>query len=152
VYKLLGISVLASVAQIASFAQSKEAPKPVKVVKQTVNKPVAPAAEWAGYVTDRKLKSAAPEDGIINSAMKWEHLWKTWHGENAEVPHVDFKKDVLFVFTSGGPNTPSLRLYVTGRSVTGTVGHTLRGGPGFGYRIVKFARKDVTSFFGRAVE
>jgi hypothetical protein len=141
------------VLQAPAGVQEDAAPKNAKVVRQVamVYKPFTPMTERCGYVLDNKLRTEAPANGVIASAMKWEYLWKRWHGDK-ELPSVDFKKDVLFVFTSHGPNIPCLRLYLTGRSLRGSVAHTLKGGQGFGYRIIKVERKDVTYFFGQAIE
>jgi hypothetical protein len=129
--------------------ENQEAPKDKKVVRYTMPLPFQPSDYWSGYVLDIKLKRTAPE--VVGDAETLRKLWKTWNGDR-ELPKVNFKEEVLFVFTSLGPNIPCLNLYLCGENVCGTVAHTCKGGPGFGYRIVKVSRKEIKSFFGRPIE
>jgi len=114
--------------------------------------PLQASAEWSGRVSDQKLRVAAAEGHhVVQDPMVWESIWKTWNGEE-KLPEIDFKADLLLVFTSSGPNQVCLKLYVSNGNVNGTVGQTLIGGPGFGYRILQVPRRDVTSFFGKPIE
>ena len=150
---------LATGAAWATPAQEKveskpEAPNEVKAVRYAmpILRPLKPAAEWAGVVWDLKLKAAAPEaDYVISDAASWAKLWDTWRGKE-KLPEVNFKEELLFVFTALGPNVPCLELYRSGSNVCGTVGRTVKGGPGFGYRIVKLPRKGISTFFGQPIK
>lgn len=114
--------------------------------------PLQTTADWSGHVLEWKLRAAAPErDHVVRDALTWERLWKAWTGDG-EVPRVRFQEEVLLVFTAAGPNVPCLKLYLVGGNLCGSVGRTCKGGPGFGYRIVKVPRKALKSFFGEAVE
>jgi hypothetical protein len=133
---------------------NQEAPKDEKVVRYAmpILKPLQTTADWSGCVLDGKLRAAAPEaDHVVRDAMTWQKLWKAWNGDR-ELPKVNFKEEVLFVFTARGPNVPCLELYLCGGNVCGTVGRTCKGGPGFGYRIVKVPQKEIKSLFGRPIE
>ena len=133
---------------------NQEAPKDEKVVRHAmpILKPLQTTADWSGYVLDRKLRAAAPEvDHVVRDARTWRHLWKAWSGDR-ELPKVNFKEEVLFVFTALGPNVPSLKLHLWEGNVGGTVRQTCKGGPGFGYRIVKVPQKEIKSLFGRPIE
>jgi hypothetical protein len=154
---VLAVALLTGAA-LAGRAQERaepnpEAPKEVKAVRSAmpVLDPLKATAEWAGYVLDPKLRAAVPEaDHVIGSAAAWAKLWGAWRGEE-QLPKVDFKEEVLFVFTAVGPNIPCLRLYRVGADVGGTVFQTVKGGPGFGYRIFKVSRKGTASLFGQPI-
>jgi hypothetical protein len=154
---ILAVAVLTGAAW-AAHAQEKAEPKPeapqeVKAVRypMPVLDPLKPAAEWAGYVLDPKLRTAAPEtDPVIADAAAWAKLWGTWRGQEP-LPEVNFEEEVLFVFTAIGPNIPCLKLYRVGANVGGTVFQTVKGGPGFGYRVIKVPRKGTDSLFGRLI-
>jgi hypothetical protein len=155
---VLAVSLLTAAAW-ATHAEEKAEPKPeapnqVKAVHYPM--PVLdsqlPAAEWTGYVLDPKLRAAAPEaDPVIADAAAWAKLWGAWRGQEP-LPEVNFEEEALFVFTALGPNIPCLKLYRVGANVGGTVYQTLRGGPGFGYRIIKVPRKGTASLFGRSIK
>lgn len=114
--------------------------------------PLRPTAEWTGIVLDLKLQAVAPPaKQPIRDAATWAALWHAWRGKE-KLPEVNFKEERLFVFTAIGPNIPFLRLYHTGNSVTGTVGQTVKGGPGFGYRIIKLPRQEMSTFLGQPVK
>jgi hypothetical protein len=145
------VASLAVGAVSAIRGQDKVEPKENKVVRPAmpVLQPLRPTANWVGTIPDPKLKAAAPEaDHVVSDATTWAQLWLTWRGTE-KLPEVNFKEEVLFVFTALGPNIPALRLYVTGSSVSGTVYRTLKGGPGFGYRIIKVPRQGLKTFFGQ---
>jgi uncharacterized protein YecE (DUF72 family) len=155
---VLAVSLLTGAA-CAAHAQEKaepnpEAPKEVRAVRYAmpVLDPLKPTAEWAGYVLDPKLRAAAPEaDRVIVDAAAWAKVWSAWRGQEP-LPEVNFKEEVLFVFTAVGPNIPCLKLYCKGANVGGTVFQTVKGGPGFGYRIIKVSRKETNSLFGRPID
>jgi hypothetical protein len=133
---------------------NQAAPKDKKVVRHAmpILKPLQTTADWSGYVLDGKLRATAPEvDHVVRDATTWQKLWKAWNG-GRELPKVNFKEEELFVFTALGPNVPCLKLHLLGGNVCGTVGRTCKGGPGFGYRIVKVPQKEIKSFFGRPIE
>jgi hypothetical protein len=133
---------------------NQQAPQDEKIVRQVmpILQPLQTTTDWSGYVLNGKLRAAAPEvDHVVRDAMTWQKLWKAWNS-NRELPEVNFAEEVLFVFTALGPNVPCLKLHLWGGNVGGTVGRTCKGGPGFGYRIVKVPKKEIKSFFGTPIE
>jgi hypothetical protein len=67
-----------------------------------IHQPLQTTADWSGYVLDGKLRAAAPEeDHVVGDAEIWQKLWKAWNGDK-ELPKVNFKEEVLFVFTAVG--------------------------------------------------
>jgi hypothetical protein len=153
--KLAIASTLAvAIASTARAQEQNDAPKDNKVVRYAmpILRPLQPAAEWTGIVTDPTLKAAAPEaDHVVADAATWEKLWGTWNA-NTPLPEDNFEKDMLFVFTALGHNVPSAKLHRIGGHVNGRVYRTVIGGPGFGYRIIKVPRKGITDFFGQPIK
>src|SRR5262249_1173386 len=128
--------------------------KDQKVVRNAmpILKPLQTTADWSGYVLDSKLRAAAPAvDHVVRDATTWQKQWNAWNGDR-ELPKVNFKEEMLFVFTALGPNIPWLKLHHCEGNVGGTIGRTCKGGPGIGYRIVKVPQKEIKSFFGRPIE
>jgi hypothetical protein len=79
-------------------------------------------------------------------------LWKAWRGDE-KVPEVDFTKDLVLVFTLGGPNKvspPELRLDDRGELTAQAVA-TLIGGDGFCYKIVTVRRHGIKTVNGTAL-
>ena len=83
--------------------------------------------------------------------MTWANLWTKLKG-NWDLPEVNFKENVLFVFTADGPNVPCQKLYDVNGYVQGSVGRTLKGGPGFGYLILQVPNSGLRAFRGKAIE
>jgi hypothetical protein len=61
--------------------------------------------EWhpglASLMTD--LSGHAPAGGLVASPEAWARLWNAWRGD-ADVPEVDFEKDLILVAAGPGPN------------------------------------------------
>src|SRR5262249_38775500 len=101
---------------------------------------VEPLAEWSGVLRDDKLRKEAPKDPWITDRAAWAKLWRAWRKEE-KVPAVDFRKELVLVFTAHGPNQPVLVLTRNARGdVTMAQGGTLLPGRGFGYLIWKVKR------------
>src|SRR5262249_37390801 len=102
---------------------NQEAPKDQKVVRNAmpILKPLQTTADWSGYVLDSKLRAAAPAvDHVVRDATTWQKQWNAWNGDR-ELPKVNFKEEMLFVFTALGPNIPCLKLHHCEGNVGGTI-------------------------------
>jgi hypothetical protein len=149
--------LLAATLSASAQDQVERLPVPPREVPQVrynmpVLMPMEFAAAWSDTISDLKKKAAAPaEDHFIADAATWTKLWKAWRGDE-KVPTVNFQEEVLFVFTALGPNVPILRLYKNGSHVGGVVARTVKGGPGFGYHIVKVPRAGIKTFFDKTLE
>jgi uncharacterized protein (TIGR03067 family) len=115
---------------------------------------------WEGIIGDMKRLQEAPPSGkplqgaagFVTSRPAWVKLWQAWRG-GAPVPEVDFTKNLVLVFTLGGPNQiapPELRLDGRGELTAHAVA-TLRPGEGFCYKIVTVRRQGIRSINGTAL-
>jgi hypothetical protein len=150
----IAVSLTIGITRCACAQEKADAPKDVKAVRYAmpINRPLKLTAEWTGVVTDVTLKAAAPEaDHLISDAATWAKVWGTWNAKEI-LPEVNFEKDMLLVFTALGPNVPGLKLNRNGGNINGTVYRTVKGGPGFGYRIIKVPRKGISAFFGDPIK
>jgi hypothetical protein len=142
--------------EIPAQESPKPMPEPPKKVKVVYLMPkhvsLKVTEQWADLVPDKSLRAIVPNGkGVITDELTWLLVWSAWTG-GGNPPQVNFKEEILLVFTSYGPNYPCLNLYRSGKNVIGSVGHTLKGGPGFGYRILKVSRKEIQFFFGEPIE
>jgi hypothetical protein len=66
---------------------------------------------------------------------------------------IDFKKQIVFVQTCGGPNLPQafFTLDAAGELKADNE-HTLKGGPGFGYSIDVLDRAGINGYQGKPLE
>jgi len=136
----------------AAAKPDKNDPPLIQKFAMPVYRPTLPTGDWSGTIIDPKLRAAAPENNhLITDDTTWKAVWKAW-GKGEALPEVDFKTEVLLVFTALGPNVPSVNLYEGNGSVTAHVGRTVLGGPGFGYRIVKIPRKGIHSVLGQSID
>jgi hypothetical protein len=109
---------------------------------------------WDGIIKNEKLLRHAPTNGkplqgaagFVAEEKAWVKLWKAWRGDE-RVPEVNFAKELVLVFTLGGPNKvspPELRLDDNGELKARAVA-TLIGGRGFCYKIVVVRREGIRS-------
>lgn len=116
---------------------------------------------WDGTIADAKLLKDAPANGkalqgaagFVTDQAAWAKLWKAWRGEQ-KVPTVDFTKDLVLVFTLGGPNkisSPTLRLNDQG-DLKADAAATLIGGDGFCYKFVVISRAGIKTINGTALK
>ncbi len=110
--------------------------------------PVKPLEDWKGVSRKNELRKVAPESGFITDQETWTKVWKAWRG-NAEVPKVNFSRDLILVSTVNGPNRilMAMELDAKGDLKVRSAG-TKIGGPGFGYALVKVLRAGVRSVNG----
>lgn len=116
-----------------------------------------PAQHWGGLIKESAKKAAAPKSkvtwvGYLTSQSDFEKLWDAW-GLKEKPPRIDFKKQIVFVQTCGGPNLPRAfyQLDADGK-LTADNEHTLKGGPGFGYSIDVLDRTRIKSYQGKPLE
>ena len=110
--------------------------------------PVEPIAQWEGQIAENDGKKFAPTGGVIFDQDSFEKLWKAWRPKEA-LPEVDFSKDLIVVGVVNGPNTVLMRP-VLGESgnLQFNVGGPKRGGPGFGYLMMKLKRQGIKTVNG----
>lgn len=124
-------------------------PAEAQVRTDLVYRKVVPLVEWNDTLVDPSLRASAPQSNVIADAEAWQSLWKAWRGSE-EVPRVDFDQAVVLVYTAHGPNLPLARLYqLRPGQLLVEHGQTLRGGPGFGYRMLLMRRDDVKTIDGQ---
>jgi hypothetical protein len=111
--------------------------------------PVKILNTWSGKMADAALQKHAPADYFLLDQDEWAKLWKAWRGQE-KLPEVDFQKQMILVFTAGGPNSVGCepRLDAQG-NVQAMAMSTLIGGPGFGYLIQCIPREGVRSVNGK---
>lgn len=111
--------------------------------------PLEPTGSWAAKHKDEALRKLAPASGFIADAAAWKALWTAWRPDE-EVPKVDFENELILVGTVPGPNLVLLNPDLDEQgNVKFVVAGTKVGGPGFGYKLVKIARKGVKSVNGQ---
>ena len=104
---------------------------------------------WNGKVADASLLRQAPEAGFVVADGDWARLWRAWR-PNEAVPPVDFRRELILVFTADGPNSVGCepRLEPDG-NVRALAMSTLMAGPGFGYLIQCVPRAGVRAVNGK---
>lgn len=108
-----------------------------------------PTVDLFDSVEDEKLKSEAPESGVIASQKAWEKLAKAW--SIVKAPKVDFTKELLVVGTWRGSEfklTPSVD---SEGNLTIAAAGTKDLRPGFRYRIVSVDRSIIKTVKGKPV-
>jgi hypothetical protein len=115
-------------------------------------KSLKPTQRWAGKVGDDKKMEAAPKSGYLTTQDAFEKLWDAW-GLKGTVPKIDFKKQIVFVNTSSGPNAigTSYTLNAKG-NLTAVSEQTLIDGPGFGYGIDVLDREGIKTYKGKPID
>jgi hypothetical protein len=110
-------------------------------------KPVKLTVDLFDSVADGKLQTEAPESGVIVSAKAWEKLAKVWGIK--EPAKVDFEKEFLLVFTTGGSQLGvNTALDAKGNLTVEVFGSTdVR--PGFRYVIKSVSREGVMTVSGK---
>src|SRR5262249_22867956 len=71
---------------------------------------VEPLRAWGQIFKEEEkelLRKEAPASGYIDNEKDWARLWKAWRG-NEKLPAVDFKKELIIVGTSEGPNAAGI--------------------------------------------
>ena len=97
----------------------------------------------------RRLRKVEPADNFIVNQEAWAKLWKAWRGQEA-VPALDFKKQMVLVFTADGPNSVGCTPTADGKgNVRGDAMSTMIGGPGFGYLMLCISREGVKTVNGK---
>jgi hypothetical protein len=124
---------------------------------QADSKPLKARQEWRGRVKDADWRKVVPNlhkskettVGYIVDAKAWEKVWKAWRGK-ADLPKVDFEKELVLVATTRGDGTtmePALNdkgdLTVAVSSAAGG------GGGGFSYHIMTIKRDGVKAVEGK---
>lgn len=110
--------------------------------------PIEPLTQWEGVAENLNDRKLAPESGAVIDAATFEKLWKAWSPKQ-ELPEVDFRKEIVVVGTVPGPNSVLMRPSLTeGGDLRFNVGGTKKGGPGFGYRLMKLNREGIKTING----
>ncbi|PQO40211.1 hypothetical protein [Blastopirellula marina] len=105
---------------------------------------------WSGKIKDETLRKLAPEVGFVADAETWKKLWTAWRSEE-EAPAIDFEKELVLVATVPGPNLVIMQPVLEDGDVKFRVGGTKIGGPGFGYKLMKFSRDGVKTVNGKPI-
>ena len=119
-------------------------------------KALKPVQHWGGLIKESGKKSAAPKArfgaGYLSNQDAFEKLFEAW-GLKEKPPKIDFKKQIVFVQTSEGPNLPKAfyTLDAAGK-LTADFKQTDKGGPGFGYSIDVLDRTGIKSYQGKPLE
>lgn len=124
---------------IASLSLAADKPTPVK-----------PTNTWKGCLEDEKLKTAAPQNGVITTAKDFEAIVKAWKVAD-KVPEVDFDKELILVATTPGSKlTLGATLDDMGDlKPTGTATADLE--KGFRYVIISVPKAGVKTVNGKAL-
>jgi hypothetical protein len=87
---------------------------------------------------------------VVAGPKEWAALWKAWYGD-AEVPKVDFDKEVILVAAGSGPNILAVEELVLSDKGDLKLGWSLtqRGGDGFVGVILKVSRDGVKTVNGK---
>ena len=111
-------------------------------------KPEEPVT-WNGVLRDDSQRELAPKEGYIADQETWAKVWRAWKPK-AELPKVDFPKEIVLVTTVPGPNrTMGRPMKDDEGNVTFRVASTKMGGPGFGYMLVKISSEGVKTINGK---
>ena len=119
-------------------------------------KALKPVQHWGGLIKESSKKSAAPNSkfgvGYLSNQDAFEKLFDAW-GLKEKPPKIDFKKQIVFVQMSDGPNLPKAfyTLDAAGKLTAGFK-QTEKGGPGFGYSIDVLDRTGIKSYQGKPLE
>jgi hypothetical protein len=142
-FSILAVTLgLALPAMMTDAADEPEALKPVQ--------------HWGGLIKENGKKSAAPRSqsgvGYLTNQDAFEKLFDTW-GLKETPPKIDFKKQIVFVQMSDGPNLPKAfyTLDAAGK-LTADFKQTEKAGPGFGYSIDVLDRTGIKSYQGKPLE
>jgi hypothetical protein len=130
-------------AMMTSATEAQEALKPVQ--------------HWGGLIKESGKRALAPKSkvsgvGYLTNQDAFEKLFDAW-GLKEKPPKIDFKKQIVFVQTSDGPNLPKAfyTLDAAGK-LTAAFKQTEKGGPGFGYSIDVLDRTGIKSYQGKPLE
>lgn len=114
--------------------------------------PVEPPARWNGMIADETLQKLAPADSFLADAESLAKVWKAWRPKD-EVPTVDFTKEIIVVGVVPGPNTVLMRPSLDDQGdLRFVVAGTKKGGPGFGYLLLKVSREGVKTVNSKPME
>ena len=129
---------LAALPGIADIRAAQDSPGEVEILQS-----------WHGTVPNDALRRYEPAAGFVLDAGSWAELWQAWR-KGADLPAVDFRKDMVLVLTAGGPNSVGCVPVADGRGNVRADGMcTLIGGPGFGYLLLRISRDGVRSVNGK---
>jgi hypothetical protein len=116
-----------------------------------------PTQHWGGLIKESGKRALAPKSkvsgaGYLDNQDALEKLFDAW-GLKEKPPKIDFKKQIVFVQTSDGPNLPRafFTLDAAGK-LTADFKQTDKGGPGFGYSIDVLDRTGIKSYQGKPLE
>lgn len=114
--------------------------------------PVEPTARWNGMIADESLQKLASVEGFLADAESLAKVWKAWR-PTEEVPTVDFTKEIIVVGVVPGPNLVLMRPSLDEKGdLQFVVAGTRKGGPGFGYLMVKVSREGIKTVNGKPLE
>jgi hypothetical protein len=104
---------------------------------------------WNGVIKDDSLRDLAPKEGYIADQETWANVWRAWKPK-AELPEVDFTKEIVLVTTVPGPNrTMGRPMKDDEGNVTFRVASTKMAGPGFGYMLARISTEGVKTINGK---
>ena len=110
---------------------------------------IEPANEWSGVQKNDDLKDKLPKDLQIVDKKSFETVWKSLM-KDEKIPTVDFEKNFVYVCSVSGPNRAKIFLSTLNKKGNLVVytRATKMGGPGFGFVMAQFPRKDIKSVHG----
>ena len=142
-FSILAVTFGLMLATMLTSAAEQEALKPVQ--------------HWGGLIKESGKRALAPKSkvsgvGYLTNQDAFEKLFDAW-GLKEKPPKIDFKKQIVFVQTSEGPNLPKAfyTLDAAGK-LTADFKQTDKGGPGFGYSIDVLDRTGIKSYQGKPLE
>jgi hypothetical protein len=110
--------------------------------------PVKIIDSWSGKLRDAALQKLQPPKGFVLDQDEWATLWTAWR-KQGDAPPIDFQKQMVLVFTAGGPNSVGCTPTIDGKgNVRAEAMSTLIGGPGFGYLMLCVSREGVKTVNG----
>ena len=121
-------------------------------------KPVEFVAMWQGNFDNDDKKVQAPTDLYIADKKAWAKLWKAWRGEKAEVPEVNFEKQIILVVPTRYFETNIYarldakgELTVKGEDPKDLEFSRVVKKKGFSYQIVAIKREGIKTINGKAL-
>lgn len=135
------LCIMLTLVGLSSFqAQAADDEQPVNILQK-----------WNGKVKDNGLKKLEPAAGFIVDQDAWNKVFKAWR-PNEAVPEIDFKKQMVLVFTADGPNSVGCGPTHDGKgNIKAVAMSTMMAGPGFGYLMQCIAREGVKTVNGKPV-
>jgi hypothetical protein len=124
---------------------------PPPALPQQGGRQVEVLERWQGTSRDDNLRDQGPGRPFIVDHETWRRVWTAWRPRK-DVPEINFDDDLVLVATVDGPNRLFGPVFLSRRgNVRLRLASTKVGGPGFGYLLLRVARKGIVTVNGTAI-